>query len=62
MSEFKKGDVVRLKSGGPKMTIDNVDNYGTSNKPSIRAACIWFDGGEKKEGNFSPETIEIAKD
>ena len=39
MPEFKKGDVVRLKSGGPKMTIDSVDEYGSGNKSNIRA--IW---------------------
>lgn len=31
---FKKGDVVRLKSGGPQMTVMEVD--GT------RVACIWY--------------------
>ena len=62
MPEFKKGDVVRLKSGGPKMTIDSVDEYGSGNKSNIRAICIWFDGGERKEGNFPPKTLETAAD
>ena len=62
MAEFKKGDVVRLKSGGPKMTIDSVEEYGSGNKSNIRAICIWFDGGERKEGVFKLASLEIAKD
>lgn len=33
--EFKEGDVVKLKSGGPKMTIINIDN--------ISILCGYFD-------------------
>jgi uncharacterized protein YodC (DUF2158 family) len=62
MPELKTGDVVRLKSGGPKMTIDSIDDYGSGNSSNIRAMCIWFDGGERKEGNFPPEALETAKD
>ena len=36
MNEFKVGDVVMLKSGGPKMTISSID----SNTSKIR--CVWF--------------------
>ena len=34
-SEFKAGDLVWLKSGGPQMTIESVDEpYAT---------CVWFE-------------------
>jgi len=33
MSKFKIGDVVTLKSGGPKMTINNIDT---------NICCTWF--------------------
>jgi uncharacterized protein YodC (DUF2158 family) len=36
--QLAKGDVVRLKSGGPKMTISSIST-GTS----PRAFCNWFD-------------------
>ena len=40
MSEFKKGNVVQLKSGGPKMTIRNIDKYHLEEDEC--AACDWF--------------------
>lgn len=33
---FKPGDVVKLKSGGPKMTVAKIDNDGSVD-------CEWFD-------------------
>ena len=33
--DFNVGDVVRLKSGGPNMTVDNAS--------STRLICAWFD-------------------
>jgi uncharacterized protein YodC (DUF2158 family) len=38
---FKEGDTVRLKSGGPLMTISLIDQESNS------ASCEWFDS--KKE-------------
>ena len=35
-TEFKVGDVVRLSAGGPKMTVEFVDN--------VNATCVWFGG------------------
>lgn len=40
MSEFKKGNVVQLKSGGPKMTIRNIGKYDLEEDEC--AACDWF--------------------
>ena len=50
--EFKVGDVVRLKSGGPKMTVDYFDS------DTERALCVWFKDGERKQDHFLPETLE----
>lgn len=44
MSEIKKGDLVQLKSGGPKMTVENVGNYGgMAMGPENGAKCVWFE-------------------
>ncbi len=40
MADFKQGDVVRLKSGGPAMTVETTEGGET--------VCVWFglDHGE----------------
>jgi len=55
-SGFKIGDVVRLKSGGPKMTVEEVDDSADT------VHCKWFVGGEKlKYGSFPVDSVERAE-
>ncbi len=51
---MKVGDVVELKSGGPQMTIESIYDFGGVD----RASCVWFDGTERKEGNFPVDTLK----
>jgi uncharacterized protein YodC (DUF2158 family) len=51
--DFKAGDVVQLKSGGPKMTVEKVANYSLGDKPELKAACVWFEGTKKHEAVLS---------
>lgn len=53
-TEFKVGDVVRLKSGGPPMTVTEVGK--ASEEPTIW--CQWFEGADTKNGTFPPEAIK----
>jgi uncharacterized protein YodC (DUF2158 family) len=39
-------DVVRLKSGGPKMTVEKFIP-GSSSDTENSAHCLWFDRGEE---------------
>jgi uncharacterized protein YodC (DUF2158 family) len=51
---FKLGDIVQLKSGGPSMTVYEVDNdFG---KPVVR--CQWFAGKKLESGTFAVESIQ----
>jgi uncharacterized protein YodC (DUF2158 family) len=50
------GDVVRLKSGGPKMTIDTVNYAGHSGL----VRCVWFSENEVRYDNFSKESLELV--
>ena len=42
---FKSGEIVQLKSGGPRMTLTSVDDRGY-----VRTA--WFAGAAKEHGYF----------
>ena len=54
--DFKPGDIVRLKSGGPSMTVDEVEKKG--NVTSI--FCFWFDGAQLEDGEFAPASLALA--
>jgi len=49
IDQFQPGDVVRVKSGGPSMTIASVDRE--------RIICRWFDGKEPKDDDFDPTVL-----
>lgn len=58
MSNFKKGDVVRLKSGGPSMTVI-ADYPDHTNGPSVR--CVWFyDQSKPSEDSFVVEALKLV--
>ena len=50
---FTVGDTVRLRSGGPKMTVSKV---GVSMNGDIQ--CQWFSGSKLQDGWFAPHTLE----
>ena len=51
MTNFKTGDVVRLKSGSPKMTVHTSDTGAVS--------CQWFDrNGKTQKDSFPPDMLE----
>jgi uncharacterized protein YodC (DUF2158 family) len=58
MSEFKPGDVVVLKSGGPKMTVEQIGN-NNFDRPTVW--CDWFEGNKKVSDTFPPTSLEHAK-
>jgi len=47
MSDIQVGDVVRLKSGGPQMTVNGIDE--------TRVYCFYFD----KQGNKQTMAVQI---
>ena len=55
--QFKSGDVVRLKSGGPKMTVMDIDGHG--NHLDV-VTCTWFVDGEYKPGKFRMCMLEAG--
>jgi len=51
--EFKVGDVVTLKSGGPKMTILQIQEFNIGKM----AICQWFNGNDLEAKMFNTETL-----
>lgn len=60
MADFKKGDTVRLKSGGPPMTVLNVVDYGPAG-PTECVACVWFDGKRKEHDIFDSAVLKLSE-
>lgn len=55
--EFNIGDVVTLKSGGPTMTIEVLDNQDGR----TRCFCVWFSGDERKRQVFYSTSLKLAE-
>jgi uncharacterized protein YodC (DUF2158 family) len=53
MNNLKPGDVVQLKSGGPIMTIRNIDGEW--------AQCDWFDDGKANQKLFNLSQLKEAE-
>ncbi len=52
MADFNEGDVVSLKSGGPKMTIQTIPYKRGPLVFEDYASCVWFEGNNLKESAF----------
>jgi uncharacterized protein YodC (DUF2158 family) len=53
--EIKPGEIVQLKSGGPKMTVSRLEDNGTN------AVCGWFVGNKEKLKTFAVVMLEHAE-
>ena len=54
VKEVKVGDLVQLKSGGPRMTVDQIDSDGC-------VKCKWFFEGQLREGAFRVTSLVVAE-
>ena len=53
MARFKRGDTVKLKSGGPVMTVASADKED-------QVTCQWFDGQKLEQSTFHEDQLEAA--
>jgi uncharacterized protein YodC (DUF2158 family) len=52
MNSFKVGDIVKLKSDSPKMTINKIIDED-------RVQCYWFDASTLIHAVFHPDSLEL---
>lgn len=61
--EFNKGDVVELKSGSPKMTVDGFGReLMTGNEDKERVRCVWFVDTKKESSEFNTNSLKKAEE
>ena len=53
--KIKVGDLVELKSGGPKMTVKEIGPFGRN-----EILCQWFGGKKLEQGFFHPDSLKPA--
>ena len=56
---FRPGDTVYLKSGGPPMTVTKVDDDFAIDGTTV--SCSWFDGRKLANGAFPPVALMIER-
>jgi uncharacterized protein YodC (DUF2158 family) len=56
--QFKTGDVVVLKSGGPKMTVTDV---GVNFAGNPKVWCYWLEESKKLTGSFDPTSVKHVR-
>ena len=67
---FKLGDVVRLKSGGPEMTVSKpgrlvMGGVPVEGREPAKVFCKWFKKGEEdkpKTASFDQEELELCNE
>jgi uncharacterized protein YodC (DUF2158 family) len=57
MANLQVGSVVKLKSGGPDMTVTSIDRE----QGKTFVFCAWFVGTKSEKGHFPPEALELVK-
>ena len=55
--ELKVGDVVKLKSGSPDMTVESI---GDSILGEDKVFVAWYENGEIKKGDVDRDALQIV--
>jgi uncharacterized protein YodC (DUF2158 family) len=54
---FNVGDIVKLKSGGPEMTINAISTHYETDEFTGTYTCQWFAGKKLDQGKFPEESL-----
>ena len=61
-SEFKAGDLVMLKAGGPTMVVDRVFERQAVTGESTSYRCSWFSGAKHNREDFHEEALMLFEE
>ncbi|MBZ9748295.1 DUF2158 domain-containing protein [Mesorhizobium sp. CO1-1-7] len=56
MAKFKKAETVRLKSGGPLMTVSD-PNIPSNDGSVLFIECTWFERGKRFDSHFDEDLL-----
>lgn len=56
-SIYKVGEIVKLKSGGPDMTVKNINKHFRDDTFSGTYDCQWFAGKKLDTGTFPQDSL-----
>jgi uncharacterized protein YodC (DUF2158 family) len=61
--KIKVGDIVRLKSGSPDMTVEAIVDLaeGFGDEVEIKVTCSWFEGTKRRQDSFLLQTLELVR-
>ena len=65
MAVFEVGDIVQLKSGGPKMTVVGITRVKMPGDPAVDntyVRCSWFRDKKLEEQVFDPQALNKARE
>lgn len=58
--DFVVGTIVKLKSGGPEMTVKQ-EILNMSDRPTGNYKCQWFAGKKLEDGVFPGDSLDLVK-
>jgi uncharacterized protein YodC (DUF2158 family) len=63
--KYKTGDIVQLKSSGPKMTVvrylrSHIPGLDADEDSGVKVRCQWFAGAKLESGDFLEDSLQPA--
>lgn len=57
---FAVGDMVYLKSGGPKMTVEGINDLPSPYGQPVVYECVWFSGKKRETAQFVGKVLTVV--
>lgn len=59
-AQFPVGTIVKLRSGGPDMTVEEICLRYDTQQPTGEVDCQWFAGKKLEKGRFPVESLSLV--